>query len=185
MDVTGTAVNPTRIWPLGAGRPDRSIDKTMNQAHSKPKPSADDTLPHAIRWDRLESGGFPASARPRRRLYRSRKGWIFGVCKGLADYAELPVAWIRLILVGLTVLSWILPFVVLYVVAAFCMKPEPVLEPEAEEDWKSYSTYACHQSQGLAHLKEELDKVETRTLRLERQASARQFDWEQRLRANR
>jgi phage shock protein C len=152
----------------------------MNETQERTKPSAGDTLPHAIRWDRLEARAFPA--RPRRRLYRSRKGWVFGVCKGLADYAELPVFWIRLILVALTVLSWVLPFAVLYVVAAFWMKPEPVLEAEAAEDWKAYSNYACHQSQRLAQLKEELDRVETLTLRLERQASARQFDWEQRFR---
>ena len=126
-------------------------------------------------------GEFPAPMSARKHLYRSRKGMVFGVCRGLADYAELPVFWIRAIMVGLTLLSWILPFVILYMVAAFLMKPEPTLEPEAERDWKEYTTYACDQSAALARLKQELDDLEHQTLRLDRLAHARQFDWEQRL----
>lgn len=117
----------------------------------------------------------------RRPLRRSRSGWVFGVCKGLAEYADLPVVWIRLILVGLTLLSWILPFVILYTVAAFLMKPEPALEPEAKEEWKSYSADACAQSIGLANLRRDLDELERQAHQLERVLSARQFDWLRRL----
>jgi phage shock protein C len=114
-------------------------------------------------------------------LYRSRHGLVFGVCKGLADYGQLPVFWVRVILLAVTLLTWILPFVILYVVAAFLIKPETTLEPQAEEDWRSYCTHACTQSIALAQLKRELDQVEYRLLRLERDASARQYDWEKRL----
>lgn len=117
----------------------------------------------------------------KKHLYRSNKGMIFGVCRGLADYAELSVFWIRVIVVGLTLLSWILPFVILYMVAAFLMKPEPSLDAEAEKEWKDYTSYACDQSAALARLKRELDDLEYQTLRLDRLTHARQFDWEQRL----
>jgi len=137
--------------------------------------------PPRISESGTDSMQFLGNFRRRRRLYRSRGGMIFGVCKGLANYAELPVFWIRIILIGLTILSWVLPFVILYVVAAFLMRPEPSLEPAAEEDWRSYTENACAQSLALARLKRELDEIELRILRLERRGSARQFDWECRL----
>ena len=62
-----------------------------------------------------------------RRLYRSRGGIILGVCRGIADYLNFSVFWIRAILVILFLISGFWPIVVLYFVAGFLMKPEPVI----------------------------------------------------------
>jgi phage shock protein C len=135
-------------------------------------------------WSGRESGqALKLPPLAKKHLYRSRQGMIFGVCRGLADYSELSVFWIRVILVGLTLLSWILPFVILYMVAAFLMKPEPNLDEKAQKEWREYTSYACDQSAALARLKRELDDLEHQTLRLDRLTHARQFDWEQRLKS--
>ncbi len=63
--------------------------------------------------------------RRRGRLYRSRDGMIFGVCKGLADYWNLRVGWVRVIAVAILLCTGIFPIVVVYLVAALLMKPEP------------------------------------------------------------
>lgn len=185
MDVSATAVRSSQAWTPGAESLDCDAKRVAPGDDDTRKRHGMDSLNQPKeRWEPSApvTSAFPGISRPRRRLYRSRKGMVFGVCKGFAEYAELPVFWIRFIMVCLTILSWILPFVILYVVAAFWMRPEPVLEPEAEEDWRTYVTSACAQSQGLAQLQRYLDDVEARALRLERQASARQFDWERRLR---
>ncbi|MFO7975245.1 MAG: PspC domain-containing protein [Candidatus Hydrogenedentota bacterium] len=58
-------------------------------------------------------------------LYRSRDGILFGVCRGLADYFDLSVFWLRAIVVGAFILTGFFPVVFLYILAALLMKREP------------------------------------------------------------
>lgn len=62
---------------------------------------------------------------PRHGLYRSRDGIIFGVCKGIANYLDLSVGWIRVLTVLAFIFSGFFPTAVLYVLAALVMKKEP------------------------------------------------------------
>jgi phage shock protein PspC (stress-responsive transcriptional regulator) len=69
-----------------------------------------------------EPGPGPAPAAPRhRRLRRIREGQqIWGVCNGLADYAEIDVAWVRTIFVlGTLVTAGFL--IVVYIALAFLL----------------------------------------------------------------
>lgn len=125
---------------------------------------------------------YPDSPRNQRPLYRARGGWIFGVARGLATYSELPVFWIRLTLVITFFMTGFFPVAILYVVAAFFMKPEPVMKPQSEEDWEFYNSYASSRSMALARLKRKFDKLESRARRIEAAVTAREFDWEHRLR---
>ncbi len=59
------------------------------------------------------------------RLYRSRDGMIFGVCKGLADCWNLRVFWVRIVAVAILLCTGIFPIVFIYLIAALLMKPEP------------------------------------------------------------
>lgn len=120
-------------------------------------------------------------SRKRRPLQRSRNGMIFGVCKGLANYSDLNVWCIRAILVALCLLTWVVPFVLAYLVAAILMPPEPVLEPTTEEDWEFYSSYASSRSLALYRLKRQFDQIERRTRRIESVITAREYNWDQRL----
>jgi phage shock protein C len=53
-----------------------------------------------------------------KKLYRSTKQKMLGgVCGGMADYFDLDVSLIRLIFVGLALLTAILPMVLFYLIA--------------------------------------------------------------------
>lgn len=58
-------------------------------------------------------------------LYRSRDGVLFGVCRGLAEYFDLSVFWIRVITLISLVLTGFFPVGLAYILAALIMKPEP------------------------------------------------------------
>jgi phage shock protein C len=61
-----------------------------------------------------------------RGLYRDREnGWLFGVCAGIADYGDLPVAVLRVIAaVGLLTFFW--ATVVTYVAATLLLREKPL-----------------------------------------------------------
>jgi phage shock protein C len=61
----------------------------------------------------------------RRGLYRSRDGILAGVCAGLADYFDLSVFWVRVIVVIGFLITGFWPVGVAYIIAAFMMKKEP------------------------------------------------------------
>lgn len=117
-----------------------------------------------------------------RALYRSRDGVLFGVCKGVAQYADLSVFWFRVVMVVAAALTYVIPFLLAYLVAAVLMKPEPVMEPESPEDWDFYHSYASSRTVALARLKSRFESLERRTRRIENMVTAREFEWDQRMR---
>jgi len=58
-------------------------------------------------------------------LYRSRRGIIFGVCRGLAEHFDVSVFWTRVLTIIAFLITGIWPVGVLYVLAALLMKREP------------------------------------------------------------
>ncbi len=119
--------------------------------------------------------------RRRGRLYRSRHGMIFGVCKGIADHLDFKVVWVRVVAVAILLLTTIWPIVVLYLVAAVLMKPEPVLPLETEEAQEFYNSYTSSRSLALHRLKRTFDNLDRRVQRMESVVTAREYDWERRL----
>lgn len=61
----------------------------------------------------------------KRGFYRSRDGVIFGVCRGIADYFDFSLFWTRMLTVILLVITGFWPVIVLYLIGALLMKPEP------------------------------------------------------------
>ena len=60
-----------------------------------------------------------------KRLYRSREGKVFGVCQGIADWKELPVDVLRLI-VGISILvTGLFPGILIYAGIALFLPLEP------------------------------------------------------------
>lgn len=61
-----------------------------------------------------------------RGLYRDREnGWLFGVCAGIADYCDVGVAVVRLIVVvALYLFFW--PTVLVYAAAALLFRTKPL-----------------------------------------------------------
>jgi phage shock protein C len=123
----------------------------------------------------------PLADRQRIGLYRSRDGAILGVCKGLAEYLDFPVFWMRVIALALLVLSGIWPLVIVYFVAALLIKPEPILPLETEEEQAFYNSYAASRSMALQRLKHIYDDLDRRIHRIEDIVTAPEFDWERRL----
>jgi phage shock protein C len=114
-------------------------------------------------------------------LYRSRSGKILGVCKGIAEYFDLPVFWMRVIAIVLLFVSGVWPMVIVYFVAALLMKPEPVLPLETEGEQEFYNSYASSRRMALHRLKRTYDNLDRRIQRMEHIVTAREYDWERRL----
>lgn len=114
-------------------------------------------------------------------LYRSRKGVILGVCRGIAECFDFSIFWVRAIAVILLFFTGFWPIMVLYFGAALLMKPEPALPIHTEDEQEFYDSY-LHSRKGAAdRLKRRYDNLERRIQRMEHAVTTREFDWEHRL----
>ena len=117
----------------------------------------------------------------RRRLYRSRDGVIFGVCKGFSDYFDFNVFWIRVICVILLFLSGLWPIMGIYILASLIMKPEPVSPIETEDEQEFYDSYASNRHSAAKRLKSRYQALERRIRRIEDAVTSREYDWDRRM----
>ena len=60
-------------------------------------------------------------------IYRSRKGMVAGVCRGVAEYFDVSVFWTRVFTFAAFWCTGFFPTFFLYVLAIFLMKKEPQL----------------------------------------------------------
>lgn len=114
-------------------------------------------------------------------LYRSRKGVILGVCRGIAEYFDFSVFWARAIVLVLLIISGFWPIMGLYFIAALLMKPEPVVPIQTEEEREFYDSYINSRKGAVDRLKRRYDNLERRIQRMEHTITAREFNWENRL----
>ncbi|MFM1919004.1 MAG: hypothetical protein RLZZ303_638 [Candidatus Hydrogenedentota bacterium] len=115
------------------------------------------------------------------RLYRSRDGMVFGVCRGLANYLEMNVTVLRVIAVVLTVMTGFWAGIIAYVVSALLMKLEPVVPLETEEDAEFYNSFTGSRKMALHRLKRTYENLDRRIQRIEGIVTARDYDWDRRL----
>ncbi len=115
-----------------------------------------------------------------RSLYRSRHGWIFGICRGLADFTAISVTWIRIIFITFFIFSGFFPIVLIYLIAAIFIPPEPMLNFESDEETEFYNSYITSRNMGVSRLKRKFDSLEKRTRRMETIITAREYDWNRR-----
>lgn len=114
-------------------------------------------------------------------MYRSRDGVILGVCRGIAEYFDFSIFWVRGITILLFLFSGFWPFAALYFVAALLMKPEPVIPIHSNDEQEFYNSYV-HSRKGAAdRLKRRYRNLERRIQRLEDTVTTREFDWEHRM----
>jgi phage shock protein C len=118
---------------------------------------------------------------PTRRLYRSRHGVIFGVCRGLADYSGINVAWVRLAAIIIFFVTGFFPAIAGYVLVAVIMNPEPVRPFTSAEDEEFYGSYTSSRTAALHRLKRTMDRLDSRIRRMENVVTSREYDWERRL----
>ncbi len=114
-------------------------------------------------------------------VYRSRNGIILGVCRGIAEYFDFSIFWVRAIALILLFITGFWPITGLYFIAALLMKPEPVVPIQTEEEQEFYDSYT-HSSRGAVdRLKRRYDNLEGRIQRMEHTVTTREFDWDHRL----
>ena len=118
-----------------------------------------------------------------RGLYRSRSGIIMGVCRGVGDFFNLSVFWIRIILVILFLLSGFWPVVVLYFVAAFLMKSEPIIRYHQHDKETFCGAHTRTRRPSSDNIKRRQQTLERRLRNLESSVTSKEYKWEQRLRA--
>ena len=117
----------------------------------------------------------------RKGLYRSRRGLILGVCKGIAEYFDFSVFWTRAITFMIFLFSGLWPAIVLYFVAALVMKPEPVIPIQDEGQQEFYDSYVHSRRSAADRIKRRYHNLERRLQRMEDLVTTREFDWDSRL----
>ncbi len=115
-------------------------------------------------------------------LYRSRRGVIAGVCRGIADYLDVSVFWTRMIAIGLLIFTGLWPIVGIYLLGMVVMKPAPSMSFETEDDTEFDRAYVNSRGLALERLRRVFDKLDHRVQRVEDTVTAREYDWERRLR---
>jgi len=116
-------------------------------------------------------------------IYRARNGVFLGVCKGIADYFDLSVFWVRLALVIVFIFSGFWPVIGVYLVAAFFMKPKPVKPIESEEEREFYDSYVHSPKTAAQRLRKKFEELDRRIRRMEDKVTGREYEWERRFRS--
>jgi len=117
----------------------------------------------------------------RRGIYRSRHGAIFGVCRGVAEHFDFSVFWVRTIAVILLIFSGVGPALVVYLLAALIMKPEPSIPIASAGEQEFYDRYTSSRHEAAQRLKQRYASLEQRIRRMEDVVTTREYDWESRL----
>ncbi len=115
-------------------------------------------------------------------LYRSRHGMIFGVAKGLSECSGFPLWFVRVAFIFAAIFLQVVPMVIVYIVLAIIMRPEPVLQFSSEEEREFYNTYGNARRPALDRMKSILEKLDKRVQRLENAVTDPEKDWDRRFR---
>ncbi len=110
-------------------------------------------------------------------IYRSRKGVVLGLCKGLSNHYDIPVFWLRLAVVVIAMTTTIWPAVLGYVILAIVFKPEPVIPFVNEDENEFYDSYSSSRSMGLHRLKRKFDNLNSRIHRMEDVVTSKEYKW--------
>jgi phage shock protein C len=114
-------------------------------------------------------------------IYRSRKGVIFGVCRGLAEHFDFSIVWARVIAIIFLLVTGFWPAIGLYLIATLLMKPAPVVPIKTEAEQEFYDSYANSRHLAARRIKRRYENLERRIRRMEHIVTAREFDWDEKL----
>jgi phage shock protein C len=90
--------------------------------------------------------------------------------------------WLRIIYVVLTLATGVWPGLLIYILAAALMKPEPARPPESPAEEEFYDDYARSRDNAIQRAKRKFESIEKRIRRLEHTVTSRGYDFDQRLR---
>lgn len=132
-----------------------------------------------------------------KKLYRSKFGQVFGVCQGIADWRDLPVGPIRLIVIIAVVCTGIFPGVAIYLLAALFIPANPYETERPANDGSNwhrnghmhgYSSETVHgtyeaddnDARSNDELKEEYERLKKKVEKMEEEMFDKERDWDQR-----
>lgn len=110
-------------------------------------------------------------------FYRSRRGIIFGICRGLAEHFNFSVFWTRVIVLALFLFTGFWPVGVLYFVAGLLLNLEPVIPLKNESDEEFYQSYTRSRSSAIQRIKKNFDNIDRRIQRMEDTVTSKEFDF--------
>ena len=116
----------------------------------------------------------------RRGLCRSRDGIILGVCRGIADYFNFSVFWIRAIMVAVFIFTGFWPIIGLYILAVLLMKSEPGIPGSSGSKENSYCSYNRARRDTVERFKRKWRHLEKRIRSMEDKVTSSEFDWNRR-----
>ena len=116
-------------------------------------------------------------------LYRSRDGILLGVCRGVAEYFDMSVFWLRTAVVVVFLLSGFWPVIGLYLAAAFFMKPNPVVPIETDDEQEFYDSYVHSPRSAAQRLKRKFENLERRIRRMETTVTGKEYEWERKFKS--
>lgn len=111
-------------------------------------------------------------------IYRARDGVFLGVCKGIAEYFDFSVFWVRIAMVTVFIFSGFWPVIGIYLVAAFFMKPRPVRPVESEDEQEFYDSYVNTPRNAAQRLRKKFNELDGRIRRMEDKVTGREYEWE-------
>lgn len=115
-------------------------------------------------------------------IYRSRQGAIFGVCRGMAEHFDFSVFWVRCIAAVMLIVSGLWPAMILYILAALVMKPQPAMPLSSADEQRFYDDYTDSRHDAAQRLKRRFEGLEKRIRHMEDVVTSKEYDWERRLR---
>ena len=71
--------------------------------------------------------------------------------------------------------------VLIYIMAAIFIKPEPVIKPKNIDDWEFYNSYITDRKMGLLRIRNKFNDLDRRTRRLETIVTSPEYAWNQKL----
>lgn len=113
-----------------------------------------------------------------RGFYRSRKGILMGVCRGIAEYFDLSVFWTRAAVIVIFLFTGFWPVGVIYIVTGLIMKLEPASPLKDENDEEFYEAYTHSRESAIQRIRKKYDNIERRIQRMEHTVTSKEFNWE-------
>ena len=114
-----------------------------------------------------------------KRLYRSRRGKVFGVCQGIAEWRELPVDVLRTIVAVAILVTGIAPGIIIYALVALFLPLEPGYGTYYEEAEKNFDQ-RYQQKQSREDLRETFERLKKKVQGMEEEIFDKERDWDQR-----
>ncbi len=114
-------------------------------------------------------------------IYRSRNGFIFGVCRGLAEHFNFSIFWARVIAIIFLFVTGFWPAIGMYLIATLLIKPAPVIPIKTEAEQEFYDSYTNSRHLAARRIKRRYENLERRIRRMEHIVTAREFDWDEKL----